>query len=311
MNSLFYVILSVFSYVIFGFILKKYFNLNYKIIVSFDYLSFNILLPIALITYFWQIEFPSFNSLFLVITFFGSGIFVFCIGFIIANKKFKFSIDDSALIGLSSCFGNSVALGIPLMHSVFGKINVMPYMILVLFHGLIHFTYTTIIIESYRNRSLNLHGQILNSIVGLFKNVVLVGIFLGILLNYFKISIPFYFMTILNHISNFALPCVLLSLGFAIAKFNLMTSLKNSVILTFLKNFLHPLIAFFFAKYIFYLDEFLIITVTLAAALPSGSQTYYFAFRYNAQKELISSNIVLSTFISFFTLSILIVLFNY
>ena len=311
MNSLLYVILSVFSYVLLGFIIKKYFNLKDNIIVSFDYLSFNFLLPIALITYFWQIQFPIFNTLFLIITFFGSGILVFCIGFIIANKKFNFSIDESALIGLSSCFGNSVALGIPLMHSVFGKINVMPYMILVLFHGLIHFTYTTIIIESYRNRSLNLHRQILISIIGLFKNVVLLSIFFGFLLNYFKIPQPFYFMKILNLISSFALPCVLLSLGFTLAKFNLMLSLKNSVILTFLKNIVHPLIAFIISKYIFYLDELLIITVTLAAALPSGSQTYYFAFRYNAQKELISSNIVLSTFISFFTLSILIVLFDY
>ena len=118
-------------------------------------------------------------------------------------------------------------------------------------------------------------------------------------------------MNALNIISNFALPCVLLSLGFALAKFNLILSLQKSIILTFLKNIIHPLIAFVISKFFFQLDELLVITVTLAAALPSGSQTYYFAFRYNAQKELVSSNIVLSTFVSFFTLSILIVLFNF
>ena len=36
---------------------------------------------------------------------------------------------------------------IPLMYSILGPINSMPYMILVFFHGFIHFTYTTIIIE--------------------------------------------------------------------------------------------------------------------------------------------------------------------
>ena len=161
MNSLLYVILSVFSYVILGFIIKKYFNVSYKIIGKFDYLSFNILLPIALITYFWQINFPSFNTLNLLFVFFGAGIFVFFIGYQIAYYKFKFTVDDSALIGLASCFGNSVALGIPLMHALFDKLNVMPYMILVLFHGLVHFTYTTLIIESYRNRSLKIHKQII------------------------------------------------------------------------------------------------------------------------------------------------------
>ncbi len=146
MNSLFYVILSVFSYVILGFLIKKYFNVSSKIISKFDYLSFNILLPIALITYFWKINFPSFNTLNLLFVFFGAGIFIFFIGYQIAYNKFKFTVDDCALIGLASCFGNSVALGIPLMHTLFGKLNVMPYMILVLFHGLVHFTYTTLII---------------------------------------------------------------------------------------------------------------------------------------------------------------------
>ena len=197
MNSLIYVIFSVFSYVIIGFIIKKYFRLSNKITSKFDSLSFNILLPLALITYFWQIEFPKNDILFLLLSFFGSGIFVFLIGFQVGNLIFKYKTDDNALLGLSSCFGNSVALGIPLMHSVLGKLNVMPYMILVLFHGLVHFTYTTVIIEIYRNRGLNLNKKILTTIIGLFKNVVLVGIFIGILLNYSKVMQPISLMNIL------------------------------------------------------------------------------------------------------------------
>ena len=173
MNSLIYIIFSVFGYVILGFVIKKFTNLSEKITSKFDYLSFNILLPLALITYFWQIEFPRINTLLLLISFFGSGILVFIIGFQVGKLFFKYKTDDNALLGLSACFGNSVALGIPLMHSLLGKSNVMPYMILVLFHGLVHFTYTTVIIESYRNRSLNLSKKILSTITGLFKNCLL------------------------------------------------------------------------------------------------------------------------------------------
>ena len=310
MNSLIYVIFSVFGYVIIGFIIKKFLNLSEKISNKFDYLSFNILLPLALITYFWQIEFPQINTLLLLISFFGGGILVFLIGFHVSKLLLQNKTDDNALLGLSSCFGNSVALGIPLMHSLLGKFNVMPYMILVLFHGLVHFTYTTIIIESYRNRSLEFNKKIISTITGIFKNIVLVGIFIGIVLNYTKITRPPLMMNILNNISTFALPCVLISLGFSLTKFNWLLSFKKSIIFTFLKNFIHPLIAFIISKYIFNLEDLLVITVTLASALPTGSQAYYFAFRYGAQKDLISSNIVLSTFVSFFTLSILILLFN-
>jgi len=310
MNSLIYVISSVFGYVILGFVIKKFTNLSEKITSKFDYLSFNILLPLALITYFWQIEFPKINILLLLISFFGSGILVFIIGFQVGKLFFKYKTDDNALLGLSACFGNSVALGIPLMHSLLGKSNVMPYMILVLFHGLVHFTYTTVIIESYRNRSLNLSKKILSTITGLFKNIVLVGIFIGIFLNYTKITQPNILINILNKISDFALPCVLLSLGISLTKFNLILSFKKSIIFTFLKNIIHPVIGFVIAKYVFNLEDLLVITITIASALPSGSQSYYFAYRYNTQKDLISSNIVLSTFLSFFTLSILIFFFN-
>jgi predicted permease len=263
-----------------------------------------------LITYFWQIEFPRIDTLLLLVSFFGSGILIFIIGFQVSNFFFKYKTDDNALLGLSACFGNSVALGIPLMHSLLGKYSVMPYMILVLFHGLVHFTYTTLIIETYRNRSLNLSKKIVSTITGLFKNIVLVGIFIGIFLNYTKITQPKILMNILNNVSDFALPCVLLSLGISLAKFNLILSFKKSIIFTVLKNILHPLLGYIIAKHIFNLEDLLVITITIASALPSGSQTFYFAYRYNAQKDLISSNIVLSTFVSFFTLSILIIFFN-
>ena len=201
MNNLIYVIFSVFGYVIIGYVIKKFLNVSEKITNKFDYLSFNILLPLALITYFWQIEFPQINTFLLLISFFGGGILVFLIGFHVSKLLLQNKTDDNALLGLSSCFGNSVALGIPLMHSLLGKLNVMPYMILVLFHGLVHFTYTTIIIESYRNRSLELNKKIISTITGLFKNVVLVGIFIGIVLNYTKITRPPLMMNILNNIS--------------------------------------------------------------------------------------------------------------
>ena len=55
--------------------------------------------------------------------------------------------------------------------------------------------------------------------------------------------------------------------------------------------------------HIFVMPNQLVFIVTTAAALPSGSQTYYFSYRYNSLQKIISSNIVLSTFVSFFTLS--------
>lgn len=311
MSSLFTTVFEVFGYIIIGFFLRKIKIIPKQISNKYNFISFNILLPLALIINFWKIKFPEIILPQALIAFFGSGIIIFIIGFFLSKIFFHFKTDDSALFGLGGCFGNSVAFGIPLMYSILGPKDVMPYMMLVFFHGFVHFTYATLIIEGYRNRKDTSIKILIKTIAGLAKNIVLFGMIIGICLNYSKISFPHDLDIFLNPISNIALPAVLISLGFSLAEFRMINTTGYSIILTLLKNFLYPIIAFIIAKYIFLLPNLLIFTVTIAAALPSGSQTYYFSYRYNSLQKIISTNVVFSTFISFFTLSFLILTFGF
>ena len=311
MTSLLTTVFGVFGYILVGFIIKKINIIPDQFSKIYNYVSFNALLPLALITNFWTIKFPELIVHQLILAFFGAGIIIFLIGFFFSKKFLNFKTDDSALFGLGACFGNSVAFGIPLMYSILGPIEAMPYMILVLFHGFIHFTYTTLIIEGYRNRSYSIFKMLVKTITGLAKNIVLFAMFIGIVLNYSQITFPASLEIILTSITNIALPAVLISLGFTLGKFKIIKEASHSLVLTTLKNFVHPLIAFVIAKYIFSMPQLLIFIVTMAAALPSGSQTYYFSYRYNSLQKIISANIVLSTFVSFFTLSFLIIIFGY
>ena len=310
MIELFNIVAGVFGYIIFGYIINKLKLLPKKYIYYFDFIGFNILLPLALIVYFWQVSFPKVDSNGLMISFFASGIIIFIIGFFISKLFLNYKTDDSALFGLASCFGNSVAMGIPLMYAVLGPINTIPYMLLVFFHGIVHFSYTVIIIEVYRNRKKNIIEIFYQTLLGMIKNIVLFGMILGIVLNYSGIKIPAYMENSLNIFVSLALPMVLISLGLALGNFKIIRNINSALILTILKNLIHPILAFCLSKFILDLDELLIIIVTMAAALPSGSQSYYFAYRYNSLKEIVSSNVVLSTFVSFFILSLLLIFFN-
>ena len=142
------------------------------------------------------------------------------------------------------------------------------------------------------------------------KNIVLFGMMFGIILNYSGIKIPIYMASSLNIFVNLALPMVLISLGLALGNFKIRSNINSAIILTILKNIIHPILAFCISKFILGLDELLVIIVTMAAALPSGSQSYYFAYRYDSLKGIVSSNVVLSTFVSFFVLSFLLIFFN-
>ena len=58
MISLLTIIFTVFGYIFFGFILKKTNIISNDIFKFYNFISFNILLPIMLITNFWNISFP-------------------------------------------------------------------------------------------------------------------------------------------------------------------------------------------------------------------------------------------------------------
>ena len=311
MSSVISTIFGVFVYVLIGYILRKIHIIPTKMEQIFTTISFNFLLPIALITNFWLITFPNIFILKFLMSFFGAGILIFIISFFIGKHFYQFKIDDSALFGLGACYGNAIGLGIPLMYSILGPINAMPYMILVLFHGIIHFTYTTLIIENYRNREFSNLKKIIYTILGLVQNAALIGMIIGLTLNYFTVPFPESLLVISEIITKIALPAVLISMGMALAGFNIGSDFSSSLILTSLKNFLYPFIAFILAKYIFLLSPLLVFIVTMAAALPSGAQTYYFSFRYNSLQQIISSNVIISTFVSFFTLSIILFIFGY
>ena len=310
MIDLLNIVSSVFGYILFGFFVNKLKILPKKYIDYFDFTGFNILLPLALIIYFWQVSFPQINSIGLIISFFASGIFISMTGFLISKQFLNFKTDDSALFGLAACFGNTVAMGIPLMYAVLGPINTIPYMILVFFHGIVHFSYTVIIIEVYRNRQKSIVEIFYQILLGIIKNIVLFGMIIGIILNYSNLIVPSIMKQPLEIFVNLALPMVLISLGLALGNFKIRENIYGAILLTILKNFIHPIIAFCLAQFILELDNLLVIIVTMAAALPSGSQSYYFAYRYNSLKAVVSSNVVLSTFVSFFTLSLLLVFFD-
>jgi predicted permease len=310
MIDLLNIVSSVFGYILFGFFVNKLQILPKKYIDYFDFTGFNILLPLALIIYFWQVSFPQIDSIGLIISFFASGIFIFITGFLISKQFLNFKTDDSALFGLASCFGNTVAMGIPLMYAVLGPINTIPYMILVFFHGIIHFSYTVIIIEVYRNRKKSIVEIFYQILLGIIKNIVLFGMIIGFILNYSNLIVPSIIKEPLDIFVKLALPMVLISLGLALGNFKIRENIYGALLLTILKNFIHPIIAFCLAHFILELDSLLVIIVTMAAALPSGSQSYYFAYRYNSLQAVVSSNVVLSTFVSFFTLSLLLVFFD-
>ena len=98
MSSVLTTMMGVFGYVLAGYIVKKINVVPSKIEKIFSSISFNVLLPLALIVNFWLIIFPNVLVIRLVISFFGAGIIVFIISFLLASNF----IDLKLMIALYS-----------------------------------------------------------------------------------------------------------------------------------------------------------------------------------------------------------------
>ena len=103
---------------------------------------------------------------------------------------------------------------------------------------------------------------------------------------------------------------MLIIIGTGLSSFSLSMHRNKLIGLIIFKNLLHPIFGYVLARYVFCFDHSLITIITLAASFPSGIQTYYFSSQYNALSDLSSANILLSTFISIFTISIVVFLLH-
>ena len=311
MESVLIKIIRVFIFIFIGFFIKKTGLTSKKGGKKLEALSFNLLLPIVVIINIWVIELNEIVNYHLMFSFFGSGILVFGLSFIIGKYLYQFEDYKCAVYGFSSCYGNLVGLGIPLAFSILGTSLAIPFMGLALFHGIIHLSYSILIIEILRNPNLIKFDLIIKYILGLMQNSILLSMILGLVFNYYNVPFPDLLQKIIIPVSNIALPIVLISVGLNISGFKMSHYYKEITTLTILKNFVHPIIAFVLAKYVFQLPSKLVFISTLASSLPSGIQTYYLSYRYSALRSIASTNIVISTVISIFTISLIVYLFDY
>ena len=86
MTSLLSTIIGVFGYILIGFVINKINIIPNRVFKIFNYVSFNVLLPLALITNFWTIKFPELIVYQLILAFFGAGIIIFLIGFFLVKN---------------------------------------------------------------------------------------------------------------------------------------------------------------------------------------------------------------------------------
>ena len=268
---------------------------------------FDFAVPMLLFSAIVELEPPEASTADLFITYYVPLVAIFTLGMIASWLVLQRSVIEAMVIGLGSCFSNTVLLGIPLIPRALGADALFPLFLLISVHGITVFTAVTVIIEIARGRDAglaNLPKQVANGLIG---NPLIVGLGLGFLWKLTDLGIHPVAADVFHLVATSVTPAALFVLGSSLASYSISGSLAPAVLVTTLKNAIHPLAVFILGS-LLGLEALWLSVATMLAAMPAGMNMYLFASRYHVSPPTATTSILISTISSIVTISIVIAL---
>lgn len=144
---------------------------------------------------------------------------------------------------------------------------------------------------------------------GLIRSPLVMSIGAGLLASLASLELPSVIDNFSRLLANAAGPCALFAIGAALGGQRLRAE-RPVVVLTFIKLVIHPLVAALCLLVLFRVDPTMAAVGVLCAALPSASNTFIIAQRYQLETRSISAAILVGTFVAVLTVSLTIFLLD-
>jgi predicted permease len=214
-----------------------------------------------------------------------------------------------ALVSLNACFGNVVAMGIPLTLAAYGREGLETLLGIIGLHSLALVGLTTVLLEA-EGRGLGGIRALARVAGAVLANPIVAALLAAILWRGLGLPpLPGPVKGTLDLLGAAAPPVALVSLGGGLAGFRLGTAWREVALAAVAKLFAMPLLVWAAAVAIGLSRAEMAVAVT-AAALPTGSNPVLLAVRYGAGADRAGATVVASTLVSVATLSVLVALFR-
>lgn len=207
------------------------------------------------------------------------------------------------IYAMSTSFGNTVLVGLPLVLLAYDGAGALPYFILMSVHSLLLFTATALLLEHARQRNCTEGGFYSNLLTSLISNPVLIGAMLGLVLNYLGLALPGALDQMAQYLQEAVPACALFALGASLTRYRIVGRLPEVYSAVLAKNLLLPILVWVCARFVFGLGPEQILAAVLMAALPTGIHVYVFAERYGSAQRLATTTVFVSTVAGVFTLT--------
>ena len=271
---------------------------------------FDFAIPGLLLRTFANADLPANLPLDLVGAYYLPVALVYLVGMFFAKQIFARPFDGRVITGFSATYGNAVMLGLPIVLLTLGDEASLPYFILLSMHALSLFTITTVMLEYSRHRDASPFMLVGKIFIGLLKNPILIGIVAGITLNRLGLPLSGAIDTTVAYLQNAVAACSLFALGASMTKYHIGGQIKQSIVVTMVKNICLPVVVYLSCTQVFGLSPHWTFIAVLMAAQPTGINAFIFAERYNTAQALASTTVFLSTTFSLLTIPALLYLYE-
>jgi len=303
LNSLF----PVFAVLILGYVLKRYRLTDEKFLKISDNLVYFIFFPVLL---FWKIggtyaaDDVYRNFCVAVIC----GIFIICLSSCIFLKLFGISEYQSGSFS-QSCYRFNSYIGVAVIMNTMGEEGIKPFGILI---GFVIPFINVLAVSTliwFSGKDFSAHERIRFTVKALISNPLILGCLAGCLYARLFNGFPVFLENTFRMISFATIPLSLISIGSTLTFASMKGHFKVSFIAAIIKLLIFPVTGYFLLK-LFTVTDILFKVGMIFFALPTATSVYILSSQLNSDTDLASASIVLSTVLSFFSLSAVLLILN-
>jgi predicted permease len=218
-------------------------------------------------------------------------------GHLVTTRVFGRDARAGVVGGVSSAFSNLVLLGIPFVLGVFGHQGFEVLSLLVSIHLPVMIMASIILFELLGPKGDGqLHpARILRIFLRrVFANPLIIGILAGWLWRLLDQPVPALAVRLVDALADIAGPVALFSMGLGLRRFGVSGNVRPALFLSALKLFLMPAVALSLAL-LLGLPPMTAKVAVLAAALPSGVNSYLIATQFGTGQALASNQLTIAT----------------
>ncbi|MFS4582454.1 AEC family transporter [Phaeobacter sp. C3_T13_0] len=230
----------------------------------------------------------------LLISFYTGAAICFTLGLIGARLIFRRNWEDCVAIGFCCLFSNSVLLGLPITERAYGADNLTGNYAIIAFHSPFCYGLGITVMEIVRSKGaggIQTAKSVLNA---MFKNVLILGIALGFIVNLTGLWIPEAVDEALSLVIRAALPAALFALGGVLVQYRPEGDLRAIGFVCAIALMVHPAIVWSMGAALKVQPD-LFRSGVLTAAMAPGFNAYIFANMYGRAKRVAASSVLIAT----------------